>query len=149
MYFPCVVHWQTEYCCCLKNLPTYSLSDPSVYLSVVQFEGGVVVVGVVINPLVNHCHMAIDLLPPFLQRPILSTLPPAALICPAVQRRLHIFSIQFQSLPISCRRPLFHSTIKNDFHRNLLKLPGCHDDNEHVLFPHHSPEVTVGLFQWS
>lgn len=58
----------------------------SMYLSVVQFEGGVVVVGVVVNPLVNHCHMAIDLLPPFFQRPILSTLPATALICPAAQR---------------------------------------------------------------
>lgn len=33
--------------------------------------------------------------------------------------------------------------------KNLLKLPGCHDDNKHVLFPDHSPEITVGLFQWS
>lgn len=30
-----------------------------------------------------------------------------------------------------------------------LKLPGCHDDNKHILFPDHSPEITIGPFQWS
>lgn len=55
------------------------------YLSVVQLEGGVVVVGVVVHPLVDHRHVAVDLLPAFLQRPVLSTLPAAALVRPAAQ----------------------------------------------------------------
>lgn len=59
---------------------------PWLHLSVVQFEGGVVVVGVVVHPLANHCDVAVDLLPPLLQRPILSTLPPTALIGPAARR---------------------------------------------------------------
>lgn len=63
----------------------YYCCDSWLYLSVVQFEGGVVVMGMVVDPLVHHCHMAIDLLSAFLQRPILSTLPPAALVCPAAQ----------------------------------------------------------------
>jgi len=58
-----------------------------VYLSVVQFEGGVVVVGVVVYPLVHHGHVAVDLLPPLLQRPILAALLPTALVRPAAQRR--------------------------------------------------------------
>lgn len=49
-----------------------------------QNEGGVIVVSVVINPLVNHCHMAIDLLPALLQGPVLSTLPAITLSCPAI-----------------------------------------------------------------
>ena len=57
------------------------------HLSVVQFEGCVVVVGVVVHPLVHHCHVAIDLLSPFLQWPVLSTFPPTALVCPAAQRQ--------------------------------------------------------------
>lgn len=52
-----------------------------------QFKCGVIVVGVAVHPLVHHCHMAIDLLSPFLQRPVLSTLPSTALICPAAQRQ--------------------------------------------------------------
>lgn len=68
------------------------------YLCIVQYEGGVIVVGVVSNPLVNHCHMAIDLLAPFLQRPVLSTLPPIALICPATEMCFNK-SVLFQSNP--------------------------------------------------
>lgn len=44
----------------------------------------------------------------------------------------------------------FYSTIKHEvLKKKTLKLPSCHDYNKHVLFPHHSPEITVGLFQWS
>lgn len=43
-----------------------------------------IVVSVVIDPLVNHCHMAIDLLPALLQGPVLSALPAITLICPAI-----------------------------------------------------------------
>lgn len=52
-----------------------------------QLKGGVVVVGVVVHPLVHHSYIPIDLLPAFLQRPVLSTLPPTALVCPAARRR--------------------------------------------------------------
>lgn len=52
-----------------------------------QLKSGVVVVGVVVHPLVHHSYIPIDLLPPFLQRPVLSTLPPTALVCPAARRR--------------------------------------------------------------
>lgn len=56
------------------------------YLSVVKFKCGVVVVGVVVHPLIHHCQMAVDILSPFLKRPILSTLPATSLIGPAAQR---------------------------------------------------------------
>lgn len=95
-----------------------------------QNEGGVIVVSVVINPLVNHCHVAIDLLAALLQGPVLSTLPAITLIGPANTHMVHF----------KAKRPDFTSTCDN------LYLPGCHDDNEHILLPHHSPEVTVGVF---
>lgn len=59
----------------------------SFYLSVVQLQVCVVVVAVVVHPLVHHCHVAVDLLSTFLQRPVLSTFSASALVCPAVQRR--------------------------------------------------------------
>lgn len=57
------------------------------YLSVVKFEGGVVVVRVVVHSLVHYSYMTIDLLSPFIQRPVLPTLPSIALLCPAAQSK--------------------------------------------------------------
>lgn len=69
---------------------------PRLYLCVVQNEGGVIVVSVVIDPLVNHCHMAIDLLPALLQGPVLSALPAITLICPAIDTRFNLRNKQKQ-----------------------------------------------------
>lgn len=78
IYFPKVVcKWKTSKLCTVHGF----------YLSVVQFEGCVVVVGVMVHPLVHHGHMAVDLLSPFLQWPVLSAFPPTALVCPAAQRQ--------------------------------------------------------------
>lgn len=57
------------------------------YLSVVQLQSGVVVVGMVVHPLVHHSYISVDLLSTFLKRPVLSTLPPTALVCPAARRQ--------------------------------------------------------------
>lgn len=119
-----------------------------------------VVVGVVVHSLVHHCHMAIDLLSPFLQWPVLSTFPPAALVCPAVQRQM--YSMKYTSMKVQITTNCHDSTIitllQNIYktvhcpfflQKKRLKLPGCHDDNKHILFPDHSPEITVCPFQWS
>lgn len=53
------------------------------HLSVVQLEEGVVVVGVVVHPLVQHRHVAVDLLAALVQRPVLTTLSATALLGPA------------------------------------------------------------------
>lgn len=55
------------------------------HLCVVQLEEGVVVVGVVVHPLVQHCHVAVDLLSTLVQRPVLTALPATALLGPAAQ----------------------------------------------------------------
>lgn len=116
------------------------------YLCIVQYEGGVIVVGVVSNPLVNHCHMAIDLLAPFLQRPVLSTLPPIALSCPATEMCFNKSGL-FQS---KTEREKPQSTTTNYYIKKTtnqqLYSPGCHDYNKHVLFPDHSPEITIRVF---
>lgn len=59
------------------------------HLCVVQLEEGVVVVGVVIHPLVQHCHVAVDLLAALVQGPVLATLPATALFSPAAQTHTH------------------------------------------------------------
>lgn len=60
------------------------------HLCVVQLEEGVVVVGVVIHPLVQHCHVAVDLLAALVQGPVLTTLPATALLSPAAQTHTHM-----------------------------------------------------------
>jgi len=30
----------------------------------------------------------------------------------------------------------------------ILCLPGCHNNHKNSLFPHHTPEVSVGFWKW-
>lgn len=122
---------------CLVKEKSYT-QRRSVYLRVVQLQSGVVVVGVVVHPLVHHCYVAVDFLPAFLQGPVLSTLPPTALVRPAAPR--HVKKTE---------------PVQDYENRNTCDpfgvggLPCCHDDQKHVLIPDHSPEIPVGPVQWS
>lgn len=73
--------------CVLSAVTVSSLCSESswclLHLCVVQLEEGVVVVGVVVHPLVQHRHVAVDLLAALVQRPVLTTLPATALLGPA------------------------------------------------------------------
>ena len=125
-----------------------------------QLQGDVVVVGVVVHPLVDHRHVAVHLLAPLLQGPVLPTLLPAPLVRPVKTTsfqgvvsnlawrnppKLHVFTLDII---------LTHLSKYSSVGSNILVLqktlsvviPSSHNDNEYILLPDHPPEVPVGLF---
>lgn len=60
------------------------------YLCVMELQKSLIVMGVIVHSLVDHSYVSIHLLTPFLQRPVLSTFSPAALLSP-VHKNVLIF----------------------------------------------------------